>query len=115
MNSGRVLYFAGHILLVGLTVVSVTALIWSPWLTSMQSLKEVLGAIFPVHRGLYQLKVATFWCISHVVVKWESIFTNSSLFVLSTLLTLVLSLPAMVCLLVNPKLKPFTIGLFVIS
>lgn len=51
-------------------VVAVSLIIWAPWINSMEALTSVISAIFPVHRGLYQLKVPNFWCISDIVFKW---------------------------------------------
>jgi alpha-1,3-glucosyltransferase len=54
----------------GCIVIGLSMLIWSPWLSSFDSFKTVLTAIFPIHRGLYQLKVPNFWCISDLAIKW---------------------------------------------
>lgn len=51
-------------------VIGTTTVIWLPWLRSFDDFKSVLSALFPIHRGLYQLKVANFWCISDVIFKW---------------------------------------------
>jgi alpha-1,3-glucosyltransferase len=115
LNFKRLPHFLGLVMLVGVMVLSTTVLIWLPWLNSIDSIRDVVSAIFPVHRGLYQLKVATFWCISHMVVKWELYFSNEVLVTFSALLTLLSSMPAMACLFINPKLKSFTVGLFIIA
>jgi alpha-1,3-glucosyltransferase len=51
-------------------VILTVVVVWIPWLGSYHDFSSVLTAIFPVHRGLYQLKVPNFWCISDVVIKW---------------------------------------------
>ena len=51
-------------------VVIVSLILWAPWMGSMENLTSVVTAIFPVHRGLYQLKVPNFWCISDVFMNW---------------------------------------------
>lgn len=53
-----------------LIVLTVSLIIWAPWLKSITALQSVVTAIFPVHRGLYQLKVANFWCITDILFKW---------------------------------------------
>lgn len=58
------------IIIFAIIVLSVTFVMWLPWLGSMESFKGVLSAIFPIHRGLYQLKVANFWCVSDPLFKW---------------------------------------------
>jgi alpha-1,3-glucosyltransferase len=59
----------GELLKYGVIVISVSLIIWLPWILTGTS-HLVLDAIFPIHRGLYQLKVQNFWCISDVLMKW---------------------------------------------
>lgn len=54
----------------GCIVIGTSLIIWAPWLTSVSNLQTVLTAIFPVHRGLYQLKVQNFWCITDTLLNW---------------------------------------------
>ncbi len=53
----------------GIIVISLSILIWLPFILT-NSANQVVSAIFPIHRGLYQLKVQNFWCISDVLFKW---------------------------------------------
>lgn len=53
-----------------LIVITVSLIIWMPWINSYESLSSVITAIFPVHRGLYQLKVPNFWCITDIIFKY---------------------------------------------
>ena len=62
--------FMSELLKYATIVVVVSIAIWAPWMGSLENLKEVLTAIFPVHRGLYQLKVGNFWCITDTVLEW---------------------------------------------
>jgi alpha-1,3-glucosyltransferase len=66
MNKAKI--FA-ELLKYGIIVIVVSLLIWLPFLVT-GSTGLVIEAIFPVHRGLYQLKVQNFWCISDVLMKW---------------------------------------------
>ena len=68
--------FLLELALYGAIVAGTTLILWLPWLTSMEDAKNVVTAIFPVHRGLYQLKVPNFWCISDVIMKWQSWLTK---------------------------------------
>lgn len=54
----------------GLIVIIVSLIIWAPWINDLHYLSSVVSAIFPVHRGLYQLKVPNFWCITDIICKW---------------------------------------------
>lgn len=80
------------------------AILWMPWVSAGR-FGDVLTAIFPVHRGLYQLKVPNFWCISDIVLKWQSWLSKPMLTVLCGLFCLVFSIPSMIALLVKPSLR----------
>jgi alpha-1,3-glucosyltransferase len=66
---GDKLRIAKEIILFGIIVITVSLIIWLPFILT-GSAHHVLEAIFPVHRGLYQLKVQNFWCISDVFMNW---------------------------------------------
>ena len=44
----------------GVVVLSVVALLFSPWLTSGEAFGQVLHRIFPFARGIYEDKVYTY-------------------------------------------------------
>jgi len=44
------------------TVLVCFALLWAPYIHSLESIFQVLGRLFPVGRGLYEDKVANVWC-----------------------------------------------------
>lgn len=120
--AGRKKTFAAHkgqfILQVGLfgaIVVFTTVFLWLPWLGSMADFKGVLSAIFPVHRGLYQLKVPNFWCISDVLMKWESWLSKPFLTFLCALACLICSIPSMIALLVRSSRKILIFGFSTIA
>lgn len=48
-------------------------LIWIPWLGNFESFKEVLSRVFPFGRGVFEDKVASFWCIFSMIVKIREI------------------------------------------
>lgn len=60
---------------VGFIVLLTQIALWWPWLDKDMSFLGVLAAIFPVQRGLYQLHVGTFWCISNVAIKWSALYS----------------------------------------
>lgn len=98
----------------GLFILTTTVL-WLPWLTDFKSFKTVIEAIFPVHRGLYQLKVPNFWCISDVIMKWESWASKPILAIMCFVSCVLFSLPSIVALIVNPSPKILVIGFSCIS
>ena len=69
-NKGRRHKVIKEIIIFAMIVISTFFVVWLPWLTSMELFKTVIQAIFPIHRGLYQLKVSNFWCISDPFFKW---------------------------------------------
>jgi len=60
---------------------------------------DPIGRIFPFSRGLFEDKVANFWCFSNVLVKWKDRALPSTLVKLSTGLTGLGFLPSVVGLL----------------
>lgn len=55
-----------------------------------------IGRIFPFNRGLFEDKVANFWCSSNVVFKWKHWFERDALVKLSTGLTAIGFMPSVV-------------------
>ncbi|KAF8967145.1 glucosyltransferase [Flammula alnicola] len=91
----------GERLLVRLAVVTVSTflILFLPWLPPFASFSAILqpiARIFPFARGLFEDKVANFWCASNVVVKWKMWASSSALVKLSTALTALGFLPAVV-------------------
>ena len=62
-------------------------MIYLPWLKT-QKIKDVFTRIFPVHRGIYEDKVATFWCVLNIFYKLNKHFSTNSLIKLSFAFTL---------------------------
>lgn len=69
----------------------------------IDTLQQMVIRIFPFSRGLWEDKVANFWCVANTVIKFKDIFTNDQLQKLSLLATLVSILPAMIASFVWPK------------
>ncbi|EGR27993.1 hypothetical protein IMG5_185760 [Ichthyophthirius multifiliis] len=103
------------IIFVGFGVILTTVILWIPWITNGYLLQQLIEAIFPINRGLYQLKVANFWCFSNIFIKWNNYFNQQTLVYISIFLTLILSLPSMFVILNRPKFKYMRFCLFNIS
>ncbi|KAG9019276.1 Glucosyltransferase-like protein [Tulasnella sp. 427] len=56
---------------------------------------QSLHRIFPFSRGLFEDKVANFWCATNVVIKWKKWISPSALPKIATLVTLISILPPM--------------------
>ncbi|KAI0304350.1 ALG6, ALG8 glycosyltransferase family-domain-containing protein [Multifurca ochricompacta] len=65
-------------------------LLFLPFLPPFSPISKVLDPvmrIFPFNRGIFEDKVANFWCATNVVVKWKIWASQSALMRLSSLLT----------------------------
>ena len=60
-----------------------------PPLAPLSAIVDPITRIFPFNRGVFEDKVANFWCASNVAVKWKLWVSQSALVRLSTLLTFV--------------------------
>ncbi len=83
----------------GIVALSTFVILFLPWLppfASFSSIVQPITRIFPFARGLFEDKVANFWCASNVVFKWRTIMSPGTLVKISTLLTAVGFLPAVV-------------------
>ena len=76
----------------GLAVLSTAALTLWPWLPP-QALQQVLHRMFPFARGLYEDKVANFWCSISVLFKVQRLVAPHRVPGLCALCTLLALLP----------------------
>ncbi|THH10478.1 hypothetical protein EW145_g1304 [Phellinidium pouzarii] len=97
------LYYAPAIgssrLFIRLAVITVASfvVIFIPFLPPFAPLTSILDPItriFPFARGLFEDKVANFWCASNIIFKWRSWFSQPFLIKLSAALTALGSLPS---------------------
>ena len=96
------------------TIGSILA-IWSPWIIT-DTYKKVLQRIFPIWRGLFEDKVATFWCVLNIVYKVDKIPQQIAIKASFVLTVSTAVIPA-ICILFGKKLskKATKIGFFIIS
>ncbi|KAF8513781.1 ALG6, ALG8 glycosyltransferase family-domain-containing protein [Gautieria morchelliformis] len=80
-HHGRSLFFR-----LAATTILTVLLLFLPWL-SPAAIRNPLSRIFPFNRGLFEDKVANFWCASDVVVKWRRWLGAPGLVRLSTIFT----------------------------
>lgn len=77
-------------------------LMFLPFLPPFAPLPEIAQPfvrIFPFARGLFEDKVANFWCATNVLIKWKYWASRGTLVKLSTLLTLMGITPSIVLML----------------
>lgn len=84
----------GKLIAVGLTVIIATVVIILPFLFAASSaseavalIKQILIRMFPFERGLFEDKVANFWCTTNLVVKYSQRFSHEQLKLLSLIFT----------------------------
>jgi alpha-1,3-glucosyltransferase len=92
---------------IGATTVISFIVLFSPFLTSFPThFIPSIQRIFPFARGLFEDKVANFWCASNVFFKWNKYFPTQHLPKLATALTAIGFIPSMYALLA-PSFKAF--------
>ncbi|KAF5399151.1 Alpha-1 3-glucosyltransferase [Paragonimus heterotremus] len=85
------------------TVLFTSCLIFLPFFASKETFFQVLHRIFPVARGLYEDKVANFWCSTSPLIKWRLMFSHVELIRLCSLFVFLLSLPCCLSLIIAPR------------
>lgn len=97
-----------QLIMVGATVIGTQAVILIPFLLGEQplsTLTQIVVRVFPFARGLFEDKVANFWCVLNVVIKYKTMFTAADLSKLALLATLALIIPINALLFYKLKLK----------
>lgn len=95
----------------GLVVIGTFALVWWPYLQSVDAFLQVLSRLAPFERGIYEDYVANFWCTSSVLIKWKRLLTVPSLKLLSFGATISACLPSMIQQIRAPSNQGFLYGL----
>ena len=63
----------------GLTVIATFVQNLLPFFGSIDTLRQVFVRLFPVARGLYEDKVANFWCAISIFVKLQAWYSKEQL------------------------------------
>lgn len=100
------------ILLCAVAVIGTFVVVFSPFLTSTASFKQVIHRIFPVARGLFEDKVANFWSSSTLLIKWQRLFDNKTLLRMSIGATILGFLPSCIDVMRRPTSRRFVYTLF---
>jgi alpha-1,3-glucosyltransferase len=91
------------------------ALLWYPWLSSKEHFQSVIQRIFPIRRGLFEDKVASFWCVFNNFYKFMKLWDQPTQIKAATILTLSSCLPSLWYLFRAPTQKQFLLSLFTVS
>ncbi|XP_036321367.1 probable dolichyl pyrophosphate Man9GlcNAc2 alpha-1,3-glucosyltransferase isoform X1 [Rhagoletis pomonella] len=93
------------------TVLATFLVIWLPWLTSVTSILEVLYRLFPIGRGVFEDKVANFWCALNVVYKIKNKLQNQQMATLCLGVTAAFVLPINIHMFFNKRKQTFLLSL----
>ena len=72
----------------GIITLITNVIIYLPWLKA-KKINDVFSRIFPVRRGIFEDKVATFWCTINIVFKLNQHFKTEHLIKLALILTII--------------------------
>ncbi|RDW24641.1 glycosyl transferase [Yarrowia lipolytica] len=92
---------------IGVTVIVSFGVFFLPLILGggMDQVKQCLIRVFPFGRGLWEDKVANFWCAGNTFFKFKLRYTSEQLQMYSLTLTLAAILPVMLIVFFNPKRK----------
>jgi len=96
---------------IGSSVIVTFLICWLPFLGNAQLLLQVIHRIFPVARGLYEDKVANFWCSLSVAVKIKNILSLQRTLQLCLITTVTACIPTSLDLFFNPTIKKLLLSL----
>lgn len=102
------------LLKLSLSVIGTFSTLWLPFLETSQ-LKHILHRIFPIYRGLFEDKVANFWCSANVLYKFKTHFTNDEMALICLCVTILAITPSCVALFRHPTYLKFQLSLINVS
>ncbi|EDV98870.1 probable dolichyl pyrophosphate Man9GlcNAc2 alpha-1,3-glucosyltransferase [Drosophila grimshawi] len=93
-------------------VLGLFAILWFPWLGSLDATLQVLHRLFPIGRGVFEDKVANFWCSFNVVYKLKNHISNDQMAIICLGTTLLAVLPTNIHLFFRRSKHTFLLALF---
>ncbi|XP_063220973.1 dolichyl pyrophosphate Man9GlcNAc2 alpha-1,3-glucosyltransferase [Bacillus rossius redtenbacheri] len=97
--------------IISLTVISTFVIVWFPFLSSLDSVLQVIHRVFPLDRGIFEDKVANVWCSLHIIFKLRNSVSNLALAKTCLVVTFVAILPSSINLVAKPTLDKFLLAL----
>ncbi|KAF3909114.1 hypothetical protein ABW21_db0205921 [Orbilia brochopaga] len=98
------------LVLLAVTVLSTFTVIVAPFAvfhgeehSALEQLAQMVHRVFPFARGLWEDKVANFWCATNIVFKYRELLARETLQRISLALTLLAILPPCALLFLRPK------------
>uniref|UniRef100_A0A6B2EB40 Alpha-1,3-glucosyltransferase n=1 Tax=Phlebotomus kandelakii TaxID=1109342 RepID=A0A6B2EB40_9DIPT len=96
---------------IGGIVVATFAVLWLPWLNNLDDLQQVIRRIFPFDRGLFEDKVANFWCTFNIIFKFKDAIPKEKMALYCLTATMGSVLPSCIQLFFSPSKKNFLLSL----
>ncbi|RZF48759.1 hypothetical protein LSTR_LSTR014423 [Laodelphax striatellus] len=97
--------------IIGSSVIMTFLLVWLPFLQEKKTTFQVLHRLFPIARGVFEDKVANFWCCLNVFYKIRNYVSNDSMAKICLFDTVFSVLPSCVDLFLNPTFHKFKLSL----
>uniref|UniRef100_A0A0R3S379 Alpha-1,3-glucosyltransferase n=1 Tax=Elaeophora elaphi TaxID=1147741 RepID=A0A0R3S379_9BILA len=107
----RYLSWAKQLFILFITVIITIVFVWLPFFVTRSDLVQILHRIFPFYRGIFEDKVANFWCSINVLYKLKKNFKIPSLLRISAAMVLVTNIPWLLCLFFHPTVTNFKYSL----
>lgn len=82
-----------HLISIGFAVIISQLVILIPFINNPKNLLQILYRVFPFNRGLFEDKVANFWCTTNIIIKYKQIIDSQQLSRLSLIATVLSILP----------------------
>lgn len=98
----------GRLLAISISTIATFAVMYMPLYifggdSGLQNVLQSIHRIFPFERGIFEDKVANFWCVTNVAIKYRTMFTQDQLKLYSLIATVVGFLPSFIITLLHPK------------
>ena len=92
-----------YVVIYGIITLITNVIIYLPWLKA-KKMNDVFNRIFPVRRGIFEDKVATFWCTINIILKLNQHFKIEHLIKLALILTVIGSLIPIYTIFITKKI-----------
>lgn len=109
-NERSIVAAVSYAIRVLIAIVFMTVVVFAPWISEPQAMAAVLSRLFPVERGLYEDKVANFWCSISIVFKAQRHFSHPQLVVICSTLTILASIPFCIAMFFRKSFRNFILS-----
>jgi len=93
-----------NIVMIGVVVILTFVICWLPFL-SIEQASQVLHRLFPFARGLYEDKVANFWCSISILINLKKLLSHDQIIRVCLITTLTTLIPIAIANLKRPNNK----------